>query len=473
MTFEEIYETFIEASETDRLSMLRKYSDDPSAADIIYSASGDIPSNFWDLHRVVFNDLTMSSSVMHIDDLASSTIRNSYFIYFNAKKSDAVRIYELRITHPIVSLLVSINGPSAYIYSTYSYFNQLHRDNNFVACSAQGDCFHFRCLLEETYGESEYPVLNGYIGCPCRTQRTDRSMYVFPYDVGVHDLNQFKYLPKYSEKNLFYGFELEMEFPSMSNPENNMNTRIIEEIHKATKEFGVLKEDGSLRETRGVELCLFPITMDHLRDQLFGGDLGAALLKLRKLGMRSFDTGTCGMHVHVTKHKNKDAMIGRLHSLIYSGGGNFRRLMRIVSQRTSASMTQWANFSFSGSRYSPKQVALFRATVDKSVHGEDAYLDFKHSFFPNKYVALNERFNTVEFRIFKGNLSPRRIMKNAEFCEACISWCSEKPTKLSADAREFVEYIADNAMRWPELAAFMASKSMVKQEELKIVPSNR
>lgn len=151
----------------------------------------------------------------------------------------------------------------------------------------------------------------------------------------------------------------------------------------------VLEQDGSLDDT-GVELVTCPYTLDfHLHK------FGWRKLLGRVSGIAKSGSGTtaCGMHVHVNRTAISALTLGKM--LVFVNAEGNTRLIKQVAQRDS---DRWAR------RY------------EKSVKmGKDRDSD--------KYEALHVARETIEFRIFRGNLKPERVLKNIEFCHSVVLYC--------------------------------------------------
>ena len=151
----------------------------------------------------------------------------------------------------------------------------------------------------------------------------------------------------------------------------------------------VLENDGSLNDS-GVELVTCPYTLDFHQTR-FGWD--KLLAEVSGIAMSGKGTTACGMHVHVNRKALSALTLGKM--LVFVNAENNTRLVRQVAQRDSE---RWAE------RY------------EKSIRqGKDRNSD--------KYQAMHLSENTVEFRIFRGNLKPERVLKNIEFVHSVVCYC--------------------------------------------------
>ena len=151
----------------------------------------------------------------------------------------------------------------------------------------------------------------------------------------------------------------------------------------------VLEHDGSLNET-GVELVTCPYTLDFHQKQ-FGWD--KLLEAVRPIAQSGKGTRACGMHVHVNRKALSALTLGKM--LVFINATKNSRLVVKVAQRDS---DRWAE------RYEKK-----------ITQGKDRNSD--------KYQAMHLSERTVEFRIFRGNLRPERVLKNIEFVHSVVIYC--------------------------------------------------
>jgi uridine kinase len=215
--------------------------------------------------------------------------------------------------------------------------------------------------------------------------------------------------PRATPKNsLCFGVELEMEHKeSKEQDEDEDNNDDYSQMQKSicralrfsdgTDRGGipgvegryVLEHDGSLNES-GVELVTCPYTLDFHQTR-FGWD--KLLAEVSGIAMSGKGTTACGMHVHVNRKALSALTLGKM--LVFVNAENNTRLIRQVAQRDSE---RWAE------RY------------EKSIRqGKDLNSD--------KYQAMHLSENTVEFRIFRGNLKPERVLKNIEFVHSVVCYC--------------------------------------------------
>jgi hypothetical protein len=196
----------------------------------------------------------------------------------------------------------------------------------------------------------------------------------------------------------FLGVELEVE----SNGSDN-KARIAKRIHEAVNSGGrkvFFERDGSLSD--GFEMVTNPMSLPALRD-LFTF-LNTDLIK----GLRSHNTSSCGLHIHVSKDNLTALQIQKVVAFVNSPANEWfiRGLAR---------------------RYSTGFCRVMDKKVGKGIHASH-----------DRYEAVNVTNNkTIEFRIFRGSLKYEAVVAAMEFCHAILEFCRPANTginQLSAGA---------------------------------------
>lgn len=167
-----------------------------------------------------------------------------------------------------------------------------------------------------------------------------------------------------------------------------------------------LKHDGSLG-SGGFEIVTRPDSVDVHRKYwtpLLGANPGKVL--------QSWQTGRCGMHVHVSRAGLSQLQLGKMLCFL-NDPANEGFVCKVAGRRNS----RW-------SRIEKKKVGDIRRPYA----------------ITDRYVALNLcNRRTAEFRIFKGTLSARGFFKNLEFCAALVEFTA--PCKASlTDATDYTKF---------------------------------
>ena len=210
-------------------------------------------------------------------------------------------------------------------------------------------------------------------------------------------IEQHDYLPTlrfYGKNPPFYGVELEVEAPS---------TAVREACAEAVTRdnFWFAKHDGSLE--CGFEMVSHPATIEYWRAknlQIFN--------TLRRSGITSYQTTTCGMHVHVSREELTQLDILKL-LLLFHRDPKF--VLRASRRQSATNLGRWAGVEQESTYYYVRKV---KGTQDVG-----------------RYVAINlQPPTTIEFRIFRGTLFAPSFLRNIEFVNAMVQFV--KNTKLDA-----------------------------------------
>lgn len=254
-------------------------------------------------------------------------------------------------------------------------------------------------------------------------------------------VHQYSYKPNpafngATSNNLYMGFELEMEFPNASGSEYS---KAVEEVTPLEEDnVCYLKADGSIRGL-GFELVTHPHTLVAYEQAT---ELWDYIERLRTTyGARSWDTTTCGLHVHVSRSTFRSgAHTHRFLSLIYR---NPREMMKLAGRKNS----QYAQFS---DVYKPDEWGIPKFNLYDKIHG--------HNRSTERYSAVNTNNDyTLELRFFRGNMKREGVMTALELCHASVEYTRNltvSDVKLGALKWEwFADWVEANNGIYPNLYA--------------------
>jgi hypothetical protein len=212
----------------------------------------------------------------------------------------------------------------------------------------------------------------------------------------------------------FFGVEIEVEC------KNGELEEKAEEVGNLVSNFCIIKDDASL--TNGFEIVSSPCSLaKHV-------ELWKPFFEKLPRGLTSFNTTTCGLHVHASRRPLSQLTIAKIVCFVNSEAN--RHFVEKLAQRKSGN---WA-------RYHDKKLA----------NGAQEN--------PQRYEAVNlQNKATIEFRIFKGTLKPESVFKAIEFCAALIEFCKPASRSLndSLSRHLFVEFVKQNKKEYPHLSAWM------------------
>lgn len=237
---------------------------------------------------------------------------------------------------------------------------------------------------------------------------------------GIHS---YGYKPRptfHGNKGPYMGFELEVE---ASYGKLNDGISIMYNMDPNEKRF-YLKSDGSL--DHGFEIVTHPHSLDeyHKLDWSW-------LEKLANNSFRSWNTSTCGLHVHIGLQDfiDENHQI-RFTKFIYD---NERQVKRIAGRSSN-----YAAFSDKG-KVIPKIKLKWQ----------------DH----NRYSAVNvQNENTLEVRVFRGSLRKERVLSAIEFTHAACEYTRNMkvvPKQKPFSWLRFTAFVAANDDKYPNLFTIM------------------
>ena len=267
-----------------------------------------------------------------------------------------------------------------------------------------------------------YPDSGGE--CSCGSQSNEGVVHQYSYKPNpvFHGGN---------DKNLYMGFELEMSFGDES---DNYRSAITEVLALEQADVCYLKQDSSI-EGWGYELVTHPHTLTAYEQAT---DLWNYIEACRLIGARSWDTTSCGLHVHVSRTAFKSgAHTHRFLSLIYR---NPREMMKLAGRKNS----RYARFD---DVYKPDEWGIPQFNLRDKVHAGS---------FTERMSAVNTNNDyTLELRFFRGNMKREGIMTALELCHASVEYTrnmSVSDVKLGMLKWEwFADWVATNNGIYPNL----------------------
>lgn len=254
---------------------------------------------------------------------------------------------------------------------------------------------------------------------------------------------------KKPDERLYFGVELEVENRSTDSTQD-----LAQMVQDTLGERVYLKYDGSL--TNGFEIVTHPHSLQSFHKE-FGWE---SFQRFRQEGLRSWNTDTCGLHVHVSRDafgipydnrtnnraehiKSRQAHEIKFIKLIYD---NERQICRLAGR----SNPEFANFSDKG-KIVPK--VKWNDTVG------------------GRHAAVNTgNDTTLEVRVFKGSLQPARVLAAVELVHAAVEYTRDlkvtgpKTMYLAEDGKvrssalswlAFSGYVSSNADVYPNLTRLM------------------
>lgn len=208
------------------------------------------------------------------------------------------------------------------------------------------------------------------------------------------------------------------------------------EIDDSSYQYALCEHDGSL--DHGFEIVTNYTGLDVHAKQL-------EFFKNRWRSVRSHDTSTCGLHIHICK---SDMTLYHASKLVlFINDPANERMIYALARRSSDSYAKFhdkkgnLNWLKGAKQYDNKRHQL------QNLNGD-------------RYEALNfQNSNTIEFRLFKGTLKYQTIMACLEFTYA--SWFFTLEAGLSdLNTEKFLEFISkpENKQDTTHLRAYLTNK---------------
>jgi len=210
------------------------------------------------------------------------------------------------------------------------------------------------------------------------------------------------------KENLFFGIELEVERNESTTPTDVLASKI------KKPEF-YFKSDGSL--TNGFEIVTHPLSYEYIKknNKLFS----ELFEKLNTENYKSYESTTCGMHIHLNKNAFNTWHLYRFLDFFK----NNKELIIKISQRIEPFFRRWSDIN--NEEFSEKEI--LRKAKRKNSEG-------------SRYTAVNlTNSKTVELRIFRGTIKYPTFMKNIEFAHSVYEFTKIK-NKNSISEKEYLEF---------------------------------
>lgn len=255
------------------------------------------------------------------------------------------------------------------------------REYNYTICEDCGGLFHVDnvCWIDE---------IDQYLCEYCEDNRPDNQVQSYSYKP---HFRIFGRSPE-NRKATTFGVELEVEYKQGDREGTNALLRSMWSDVDVT----FLKSDGSL--SNGVEAVSHPMTLDFARNNINR----EALASLGRMGVRSWNTTTCGLHIHI----GRDTFLNHSHLarfLIL-----FTRSRQPLVDIAGRDSDQWASFELSSNE-----------SLVKQAEGKQ--------YPQTRYRAVNlSNEDTVEVRVFRGSLNPDTIIAHMELLAAMVEYTREQ-----------------------------------------------
>lgn len=239
-----------------------------------------------------------------------------------------------------------------------------------------------------------------------------------------------------SSRQVYMGFELETQIQGR----DLQGASQFADTELAMDKVGIIKHDASIGRDGydGFEIVTQPHTHLHYRDN--SATLWNVINRLRTdYGARSWDTKTCGLHIHVSRAGfSSGAHMHRFISFVYS---NAPHMMRFAGRKS-----DYARFN---------DVYTFNE-YDQPVKSFKHKVGSPNKYHTERYSAVNtQNRDTLELRFFRGTMNTSTILSALDLVQAMVEYTRDlrlDDVKLGAlDWAWFADYVRDNNGLYPDL----------------------
>ena len=242
----------------------------------------------------------------------------------------------------------------------------------------------------------------------------------------IHTHDYWPELNFYGNGTLYFGIELEVE-----NNGHEDKREIAADIQEKYP-FIFVKGDGSL--SNGFEIVTHPMNWDYIIKN--ANQIIELLSYLKKRGFTSYDTRTCGIHIHMSKKAVGNFQLYKFLKFFYEN----KPFILKISQRAPDLLDEWASL-----RNQPLAQRKKIARIKQDIYG-------------SRYSAVNcQNDDTIEVRIFRGTLNPSSFFKNIEFLHALYLFTLDYPIK-DMKPEKFIAYVSNHKKDYCNLHAFLGQK---------------
>ena len=241
------------------------------------------------------------------------------------------------------------------------------------------------------------------------------------YSFKVVDGLPFAQMPYEKDKNKNFYLGVELEVNKSSRCPRNIVKKLEEEILSGT---AICKSDGSLGNN-GIELNIVPMTLDYAKQT----DYWFKFEKNVKDYLYSYRDKKTGVHVHVPKHLLTRYQIGLVGQFL-----NLRDNFNYICEIAGRDLENDTSYARANPRHN---ITYFRFN------------------YPDRYSVLNTNLEkTIEFRMFKGNISGYTIYRYLEFVHALCTYARSNSMNSKTHNKDFIIWVKNNKADYPILNQF-------------------
>lgn len=210
-------------------------------------------------------------------------------------------------------------------------------------------------------------------------------------------------------------------------------------------DYCVVKNDGSL-PANGFEIVSAPRGLDEHIKRIADWEINPVY--------RAWDTGQCGLHVHVHSRAFTEMTLGKF--LMFINRNENAGFIRKLAGRHPFK-DEWA------SRYCAQESQTVLENPKTAIKGKAASGE-RYRMVNTTNLTRSEaerlglnpglcsgKYDTVELRVFKTSLKKDRLLAQVEFTHAVVMFCRVASYR-DLDSKSFMQWLAPNAKRYPNLS---------------------
>lgn len=232
----------------------------------------------------------------------------------------------------------------------------------------------------------------------------------------------------------YYGVELEVD----KGGKYDDYAENILDVGNQHNEHIYIKSDGSL--DNGFEIVSYPMTLEYHINEMYWEEV---IYETKKLGYRSHDTSTCGLHIHIGRSElgsTYDQQEEVIAKIMYFIELHWNEMLKF-SRRTQSNMNRWS-----------ARIG-YETTPQKVLHKA------KENY--NRYVAVNlQNRSTVEVRMFRGTLKYNTFVATLQMVDKIVdiainltdekidnlSWSDFVSTLDEAKYSQLIQYLKERSL---------------------------
>jgi len=254
------------------------------------------------------------------------------------------------------------------------------------------------------------------------------------------------------------GIELEM-----TSGDNDCNEAAESVRSRLGTSYCIIKHDGSLPHN-GFEVVTSPQGMARHIEKFKAWEIDPAY--------RAWNTGKCGMHVHIDSRAFTQLTLGKFLMFINSQG-NVDFIRKIAGRHPSVDdqARSYCAAEHQSILTNPKQAVKgksgerYRMVNMCNLGGREA-----HRLGLSMDNSYNGKYNTVELRIFRASLKKERLLAQIEFTHASVMFCRVASWR-DLNGASFVKWLKTVAGQYPALTKWYGVRNVHTSTPTVIAPA--